>query len=120
MARRVLVVDDSLTDQQAIKRPLERDGFEVETALSASEAMDRLEADTYDLMLLDVIMPDKNGFQFCRQLRRDDRWSHLPIIMITSKDQAADRFWGMKQGATEYLTKPFDAGHLVDVARKHS
>lgn len=120
MARKVLVVDDSITDQQAIRKPLEGDGFQVTVAGSGSEAMQHLESEQFDVMLLDVIMPEQNGFQLCRQLRQDDRYKTLPIIMVTSKDQPADRFWGMKQGATEYVTKPFKAGELVDVVRKHA
>lgn len=120
MARKVLVVDDSITDQQAIRKPLENDGFQVTVAGSGGEAIQHLESEQFDVMLLDVIMPEQNGFQLCRQLRQDARYKALPIIMVTSKDQPADRFWGMKQGATEYVTKPFKAGDLVDVVRKHA
>lgn len=120
MARKVLVVDDSITDQQAIRKPLENDGFQVTVAGSGGEALQHLESEQFDVMLLDVIMPEQNGFQLCRQLRQDARYKALPIIMVTSKDQPADRFWGMKQGATEYVTKPFKAGDLVDVVRKHA
>lgn len=120
MPGRILVVDDSPTDQQAMRKPLESSGYQVMTAMNGVEARKMLESDQYDMILLDVIMPEQNGFQLCRELRRDSRYENMPIIMVTSKDQAADRFWGMKQGATEYLTKPFDATELIEVVRKHS
>lgn len=117
--QRILVVDDSPTEQQVICRPLEAGGFQVEIASDGDEAIARLESEAFDVLVLDVIMPGKNGFQLCRQLRRDQRWSKLPILMVTSKDQEADRFWGMKQGATEYITKPFDPDLLVAAVRRH-
>lgn len=120
MPGRILVVDDSPTDQQAMRRPLESSGYQVVSAANGVEARQMLERDTFDVILLDVIMPEQNGFQLCRELRRDSRFEKMPIIMVTSKDQPADRFWGMKQGATEYITKPFNAGELVEVVRKHA
>jgi twitching motility two-component system response regulator PilH len=120
MARRILVVDDSATEQQAIRNPLVADGFQVVVASNGDEALQQLETEEFDLMVLDVIMPGKNGFQIARMVRNDARWAKLPIVMVTSKDGAADRFWGMKQGATEYITKPFKTAELVDAVRKHS
>lgn len=114
------MVDDSPTEQQAIRSPLEAEGYQVTIVADGDEALDRLERETFDLMLLDVIMPGRNGFQICRHVRQDDRWTVLPIIMLTSKDQEADRFWGMKQGATEYMTKPFKADDLLTVVRRHT
>lgn len=120
VAGRILVVDDSLTEQRAIRSPLEAEGYQVTIAADGDEALDRLEREPFDLMVLDVIMPGRNGFQICRQVRQDDRWTVLPIIMLTSKDQEADRFWGMKQGATAYMTKPFKADDLLTVVRRHT
>ena len=120
MPSKVLVVDDSVTDQLAISRPLSDSGYSVDVASNATEALARLESQSYDVLMLDVIMPDKNGFQLCRQLRMDERFKEVPIVMVTSKDQAADRFWGMKQGATEYLTKPVDNGELLSVVQRYA
>ena len=120
MASRILVVDDSATDQHAISRPLEASGYAVDIASSGKEALTRLETGSYDAILLDVIMPDQNGFQLCRQLRNDARYKTLPIIMVTSKDQPSDRFWGMKQGATEYVTKPFSSDDLVTTVQRYA
>ena len=116
---RILVVDDSPTEQSIIRQPLEASGYQVITASDGEEGIDRMEHESFDLVVLDVVMPGKNGFQICRQVRRDERWKDLPILMVTSKDQAADRFWGMKQGATEYITKPFDPNELVSAVQRH-
>lgn len=117
--QRILVVDDSPTEQSAIRQPLEASGYQVILASGGDEGLNRLETEPFDLLVLDVVMPGKNGFQICRQIRRDERWTGLPILMVTSKDQDADRFWGMKQGATEYITKPFNANDLVSAVQRH-
>lgn len=119
MARRILVVDDSATELAMIASPLRESGFDVITATNGTEALDSLVRDEPDALVLDVIMPGQNGFQLCRQIRNDARWARLPIVLVTSKDQEADRFWGMKQGATEYVTKPFNASQLVETVRRH-
>ena len=110
---KILAVDDSETELTVMATPLRRQGYTVVTATNASEALAELERDQPDLLLLDVIMPGVNGFQLCRNLRRDPRFARMPIIMITSKDQASDREWGLKQGASEYLTKPVTPEQLL-------
>ena len=117
--QRILIVDDSPTQQSAIRQPLEATGYQVVVASAGDEGLNRLENEPFDLLVLDVIMPGKNGFQICRQIRRDERWAELPILMVTSKDQDADRFWGLKQGATEYITKPFEPDNLLAAVRRH-
>ena len=104
MARKILVVDDSATEVAVMSSSLKAAGFDVITAATGEEALSHLERDTPDAIVLDVIMPGKNGFQLCRQIRNDARWSKVPIVLFTSKDQESDRFWGMKQGASEYIT----------------
>ncbi len=118
MARRILIVDDSATEMAVMTSSLKAEGFDVITATNGDEALDRLERESPDAIVLDVIMPGKNGFQLCRQIRSDSRWAALPIVMVTSKDQESDRFWGMKQGASEYITKPFEPANLVAAVRR--
>jgi twitching motility two-component system response regulator PilH len=114
MARgKILAVDDSETELTVMATPLRRQGYTVVTASNAAEALTQIELEQPDLVLLDVIMPGVNGFQLCRNLRRDPRFARLPIIMITSKDQVSDREWGLKQGASEYLTKPVTPERLL-------
>ena len=116
---KILVVDDSPTDTMVISNSLRADGYEVITARDGDEAMQRLDSDRPELVLHDVVMPGKNGFQLCRQIRNDGRYNALPVIMLTSKSQEADKFWGMKQGATAYMTKPFAPDALLATVRQH-
>ena len=104
---KILVVDDSDTELAVITAPLRGDGYTVVTASNSEEAMARLGQEAFDLVLLDVVMPGVNGFQLCRSLRRDPKYSGLPIVLVTSKNQDSDRHWGLKQGASEYLTKRY-------------
>jgi len=110
---KILAVDDSDTELAVLSAPLRRQGYTVVTASSAEQALEELERETPDLMLLDVIMPGVNGFQLCRSLRKDPRFAKLPIIIVTSKDQPSDRAWGLRQGASEYLTKPVRMEDLI-------
>lgn len=116
---KILVVDDSATEMILITTPLRAEGYEVITAKDGEEALRRLDDDQPDLVVLDVIMPGKNGFQLCRQIRNDARYSALPVILLTSKSQEADKFWGMKQGATAFMTKPFATDALLATIRQH-
>ena len=118
IARKILIVDDSATEMAIMTNSLKAGGFDVVTATNGEEALLRLESDRPDVVVLDVIMPGKNGFQVCRQIRSDARWASLPIVMVTSKDQESDRFWGMKQGASDYITKPFDPSNLLETVRR--
>jgi len=110
---KILAVDDSDTELAVLSAPLRRQGYTVVTASNAEQALAELEREAPDLMLLDVIMPGVNGFQFCRSLRKDPRFAKLPIIIVTSKDQPSDRAWGLRQGASEYLTKPVRMEDLI-------
>jgi twitching motility two-component system response regulator PilH len=85
----------------------------VRTAENGEEAMRRLAEDKPDLILMDVVMPGQNGFQLTRSITRDPRWSDVPVIMCTSKNQETDKVWGMRQGARDYIVKPVDADELV-------
>lgn len=103
---KILAVDDSDTELTVLTGLLRRHGYTVVTASNAQQAVTALELETPDVVLLDVVMPGVNGYQLCRTLRRDPRYAKLPIIMVTSKDQVSDREWGLRQGASQYLTKP--------------
>jgi twitching motility two-component system response regulator PilH len=75
--------------------------------------MKRLGEETPDLILMDVVMPGQNGFQLTRAITRDPRFSKVPVIMCTSKNQETDKVWGMRQGARDYIVKPIDANELM-------
>jgi twitching motility two-component system response regulator PilH len=118
-APKILVVDDSPTELAVLSALLQGEGFQVVTARDGEEALDKLSRDEFRLLLLDVVMPGKNGFSLCRQIRQDGELSRVPIILITSKSQPSDRFWGLKQGAAEYVTKPWDPTDLLQTVRRH-
>ncbi|MCZ2103984.1 MAG: response regulator [Comamonadaceae bacterium] len=110
--KKVLVVDDSKTELMFLSDLLSRQGMQVRTAENADEAYRRMAEDRPDLILMDVVMPGRNGFQLTRAITRDPQYAGIPIIMCTSKDQETDRVWGMRQGARGYITKPVDAAEL--------
>lgn len=109
----ILVVDDSPTDLRVITAPLVEKGYKVLTAVDGEEALEKAAQEQPRLIVLDVILPKKNGFQVCRQLKTSPDTKDIKILMVTSKSQDSDRFWGLKQGADEYLTKPFDSDQLL-------
>ncbi|MEP7282895.1 MAG: response regulator [Rubrivivax sp.] len=108
----ILVVDDSKTELHHLSALLGKKGYAVRTAENGDEALRRLGEHTPDLILMDVVMPGQNGFQLTRTITRDPRWSGVPVIMCTSKNQETDRVWGMRQGARDYIVKPVDADAL--------
>ena len=110
---KVLVVDDSKTELMFMTDLLQKNGFAVRTAENADDAFRRLGEEKPDLILMDVVMPGENGFQLTRKITRDPRFSNVPVIMCTSKNQETDRVWGMRQGARDYITKPVDADELM-------
>ena len=111
--KKVLVVDDSKTELMFMTDLLQKNGFAVKTAENAEDAFRRLAEEKPDLILMDVVMPGQNGFQLTRTITRDPRWSNVPVIMCTSKNQETDRVWGMRQGARDYIVKPINGDELV-------
>jgi len=118
-SKTILVVDDSPTDLRLMTAPLqEPGGYRVITAVDGEEALEKATRERPDLIVLDVVLPKKNGFQVCRQLKTSPGTQNIKVLMLTSKSQDSDRFWGLKQGADEYMTKPFeDEELLANVAR---
>ncbi len=116
---RILVAEDSVTDLEYVRNTLKDTGHEIVTAADGEEAEKKIRSERFDLIILDVIMPKKNGFQVCRDLKRDAELKDIPVIMITSKSQESDRFWGMKQGANEYITKPYEPDELLSAVKKY-
>jgi twitching motility two-component system response regulator PilH len=111
--QKILVVDDSKTELHHLSELLGKRGYAVRTAENADEAMRRMGEETPDLVLMDVVMPGQNGFQLTRAITRDPRFSKIPVIMCTSKNQETDKVWGMRQGARDYIVKPVDGDELA-------
>ncbi len=116
---KILVADDSDTDRRFILDSFKDTEFDVTSASDGEEAEEKARAGKFDLIILDVIMPKKNGFQVCRALKQDDNLKDTPIILLTSKTQESDKFWGRKQGADEYMTKPFEQLDLMRTVKKY-
>lgn len=114
---KILVVDDSKTELHHLSDILGKRGYTVRTAENGEEAMRRLEEEKPDLILMDVVMPGQNGFQLTRAITRDPRFSSVPVIMCTSKNQETDKVWGMRQGARDYIVKPVNAEELLTKIR---
>jgi len=117
LIKNVLVVDDSKTELMVLSDLLTKNGYAVRTAENAEEAFRRLSEAKPELILMDVVMPGQNGFQLTRAIARDPQYSHIPIIMCTSKNQETDRVWGIRQGARDYVTKPVNADELLSKIR---
>ena len=113
----VLIVDDSPTETRILSTTLSKAGYRVETATNGEEGVQAARALRPDVILMDVIMPVLNGYQATRILRRDAETAHIPIIMVTTKDLQTDRTWGLRQGASDYLTKPIDRQLLLERIR---
>ena len=111
---RILVVDDSPTETHQFVNALARQGHLVLTATCGNDGIELAFAEQPDIILMDVVMPGINGFQATRQITRSEATSHIPVIIVSSKSQDADRVWGERQGACGYLTKPVDDRTLID------
>jgi twitching motility two-component system response regulator PilH len=116
MAKTILVVDDSPTEVRVILSALEGKGYQFVTAADGEEALEKCTGFRPDLILLDIILPKRNGYQVCREIK--GRKSPPKIIMVSSKDQDSDKFWGMRQGADGYLTKPIDLKLLASTVEE--
>ena len=110
---KVLIVDDSPTEIHILSKTLEGDGHEIVIASDGEEGVAKAISEMPDLILMDVVMPGLNGFQATRKIHRNASTKHIPIIIVTTKDQDTDREWGMRQGASDYLVKPVDTEALV-------
>lgn len=105
MASRVLVVDDEKLIVKGLKFSLEQDGMEVEAAYDGQEALECAKNNTYDIILLDIMLPKLDGLQVCQLIRE---FSNVPIIMLTAKGDDMDKILGLEYGADDYITKPFN------------
>jgi twitching motility two-component system response regulator PilH len=113
---KILIADDSPTAIAQLKKVLAPLGHQILVALDGDEAAAAF-SELPDLIILDVVMPKQNGFELCRALKSNPTTASIPVFFVTSMDREADRYWGLKQGADEYIMKPFDANALVEKVR---
>ncbi len=118
VSKKILVVDDSPVQLKMTIAALQGQPYEILTAMDGEEALQKVHSDIPDLVVLDVVMPKMDGFQVCRKMKASPEMQHIPVIMLSSKNQKVDAFWGKKQGADMYLTKPFEQANLLDAITK--
>jgi twitching motility two-component system response regulator PilH len=112
---RILIVDDSPSQLMGIRRIVEKLGHDALTAEDGAAGVEAAKREIPDLILMDVVMPNLNGFQATRSISREPSTRHIPVILVTTKDQDTDRVWGMRQGAKAYITKPFSETELSEL-----
>jgi twitching motility two-component system response regulator PilH len=116
--KKVLIVDDSPAQVKLIQGLLEPEGYPSVGLNDPRLVEETITAERPCMILLDVVMPDRNGFQICRELKNSAEFSAIPVILVTSKDTVSDRFWGQQQGADGYVTKPFTREELLRAVRR--
>jgi len=115
---KVLVVDDSAMVLEMVSAHLKQNGIEVLEAHDGSEAVEQLKSVTPDLVVTDVVMPKMNGYELCRWIKNNASTKDVPVIMCTTKSEEFDKYWGMKQGADAYLTKPYHPPELIKTIKQ--
>ena len=113
MANKVLIVDDEANIVAALEYLLQRNGYEVRSALNSDEALQQVEAFSPDLVLLDIMMPQRSGYEVCQRIREREDSSRMKILMLSAKGREAEVSKGLSLGADLYITKPFSNAELV-------
>lgn len=116
--KKVLIVDDSPAQVKLIQGLLEPEGYWPVGLNDPRRVEEAIATERPSVILLDVVMPDRNGFQVCRELKSNTEFNSIPVILVTSKDTASDRYWGQQQGADGYVTKPFTREELLRAVRR--
>ncbi|ADE53209.1 response regulator [Coraliomargarita akajimensis] len=110
---KILLIEDAKTESLVVNKILKSIGHTVINAENGEDGLALAEKEQPDLVLSDIVMPKMDGFQVCRKIKRNKTMQHIPVILISSKSEETDKFWGLKQGASDYLNKPFDESDLV-------
>lgn len=115
---KVLIVEDSLTQRELIAQLLKDNGLEISTATDGMEAMAEIQDNPPDVVILDIILPKMNGYELCRKIKADGKTQNIAVVMCSAKKEEFDRYWGMKQGADAYISKPFRPQELVGTIKQ--
>lgn len=118
MSARILIVDDEESARTGMQLLLEQKGYEILCAEDGVTALKLIDEKKPDLILLDIVMPEIDGYQLCDLLKKKQEYREIPVIMITAKSQKKDIFWALEKGAEECLTKPIDPISLLKVIKK--
>jgi chemotaxis family two-component system response regulator PixH len=112
---KVMIVDDAQADLKLMASILTTAGYDVVAYADGDEIEDKMVTQRPDVLLLDIVMPKRNGYELLRRLKKDERTRGTPVVLVTCRDQDSDRLWGKRQGADEYVTKPFTRLQLLSV-----
>lgn len=115
---KVLVVDDSQAEIRLLQGVLQQGGFHSVAISDPTKVEEAIEQERPNVILLDVVMPQRNGFQVCRDLKSQELYSKIPVILVTSKAAPSDRYWGEQQGANGYVAKPFTPEELLSAVKR--
>ncbi len=118
MVTKVLVVDDSQAEIRLLQSVLQQGGYHSVGISDPTKVEETIDEQRPNVILLDVVMPQRNGFQVCRDLKSQEPYSKIPVILVTSKTAPSDRYWGEQQGANGYVAKPFTPEELLDAVKR--
>jgi len=116
--KKVLIVDDSPAQVKLMQGFLEHEGYQPVGLNDPRRVEETISSLRPSVILLDVVMPERNGFQVCRELKGSSEFQSIPVILVTSKDSSSDKYWGEQQGADAYVTKPFTKDELLRAVRQ--
>jgi DNA-binding response OmpR family regulator len=114
---KILLVDDEVDLVETVRFSLEAEGYQVLVSFNGEDALNKARTEKPDLILLDLMLPKLDGYKVCRLLKFDERYKHIPILMLTAKTQEKDKILGKETGANAYITKPFDMDELMEQIR---
>jgi DNA-binding response OmpR family regulator len=117
--KKILLVDDEIDLVETVRFPLEMEGYQVLVSYNGEDALNQARKENPDLILLDLMLPKLDGYKVCRLLKFDERYKHIPILMLTAKTQEKDKVLGLETGADEYITKPFEMDYLMEKVKAY-
>ncbi len=113
MAKKILIVDDTAAHLEQLREIVSNAGYQVITAVSGKEGVAKTKSDKPDMVLLDIVMDDLDGYGACREITRDEATKDTPVVFVSTKNQRADRLWAEKQGARALIAKPVDSDEII-------
>lgn len=115
MSKSILIVDDDEMVRIALCELLKPEGYEIDTAAGGKEALDKINVKKYDLLILDIIMPEMDGFELCNTIRQREDYQNVQIVFLTAKSREEDRVTGLAAGANQFLSKPISPEKLIEI-----
>jgi two-component system alkaline phosphatase synthesis response regulator PhoP len=117
--KKIMIVDDEVDLVETVRFPLEMEGFNVMVSYNGEDALNKAREESPDLIILDLMLPKLDGYKVCRLLKFDEKYKHIPILMLTAKTQEKDKILGTETGANEYITKPFEMDDLLEKVKAY-